>query len=260
VEEHLLEDRADGLSFTDSIVKCLTISKANAFENMLEPLQKLLRLSPPVASTLARADLFTRIRQKLHHNKAAVRLNLLRILSSICDSTEEQSDLLARCGVLDSIRELENDPAVLVRDMAGKLLKSSELLDSLASAKRRPLLRRTSTSALSQASGANLSRPTTPNLRPGQSRGLFDVPESPRHQRKSLRPVTRDGSTSAVGAGDSVGHAAARSRVPRAMNSRLSLISSLQPDDTRSPSSSTRPPSAINARRRRQTNNDIEWA
>ncbi|OKL58984.1 Cytokinesis protein sepH [Talaromyces atroroseus] len=261
VEEHLLEDRADGLSFTDSIVKCLTISKANAFENLLEPLQKLLRLSPPVASTLARADLFTRIRQKLHHNKAAVRLNLLRILSSICDSTEEQGDLLARCGLLDAIGELENDPAVLVRDMAGKLLKSSELLDSLAGAKRRPLLRRTSTSALSQASGANLSRPTTPNLRPGQpSRGLFDVPESPRHQRKSLRPVTRDGSASAVGLGDSVGHAAARSRVPRAMNSRLSLVSSLQSDDTRSPSSLNRPPSAINARRRRQTNNDIEWS
>jgi hypothetical protein len=259
VEEHLLEDRADGLSFTDSIVKCLTISKANAFENLLEPLQKLLRLSPPVASTLARPDLFTRIRQKLHHNKAAVRLNLLRITSSICDSTEEQSDLLARCGLLDAIRELENDPAILVRDMAGKIVKSNEHLESLSSAKRRPLMRRTSTSALSQPSGGNLSRPTTPNLRPGQSRGLFDVAESPRHQRKSLRPVTRDGSTS-TGSSDSIGHAAARSRVPRAMNSRLSLLGSLPSEETRSPSSLNRPPSALNARRRRQTNNDIEWA
>lgn len=260
MEEHLLDDRADGLSFTDSIVKCLTISKANAFENLLEPLQKLLRLSPPVASTLARPDLFTRIRQKLHHTKAAVRLNLLRILSSICDSTEEQGDLLARCGLLDAIRELENDSAILVRDMAGKLLKSSEHLESLSSAKRRPLMRRTSTSALSQTSGGNLSRPSTPNLRPGQSRGLFDVAESPRHQRKSLRPVTRDGSTSAVGPSDSIGHAASRSRVPRAMNSRLSLLGSLPSEETRSPSSLNRPSPAINTRRRRQTNNDIEWA
>lgn len=227
---------------------------------MLEPLQKLLRVSPPVASTLARPDLFTRIRQKLHHNKAAVRLNLLRILSSICDSTEEQGDLLARCGLLDAIRELESDPAILVRDMAGKLLVSSEHFHSLANAKRRPLMRRTSTSALSQTSSANLSRPTTPNLRPGQTRGLFDVHESPRHQRKSLRPVTRDGSTSTVGSGDSLGQAAARSRVPRAMNSRLSLLGSLPSEDTRPPSSSNRQQSAINARRRRQTNNDIEWS
>ncbi|EED23675.1 serine-threonine kinase SepH [Talaromyces stipitatus ATCC 10500] len=259
VEENLLEDRADGMSFTDAIVKCLTISKANAFENLLEPLQKLLRLSPPVASTLARPDLFTRIRQKLHHNKAAVRLNLLRILSSICDSTEAQGDLLARCGLLDAIRELENDPAILVRDMAGKLLKSNEHLENLSGAKRRPLIRRTSTSALSQTSGGNLSRPTTPNLRPGQSRGLFEVSDSPRHRRKSLRPATRDGSTSVVGSNDSIGQATARSRVPRVMNSRLSLLSPLPSEEIRSPTSSNRPPSAI-ARRRRQTNNDIEWA
>ncbi|KAH8693148.1 serine-threonine kinase SepH [Talaromyces proteolyticus] len=264
VEEHLLESRADSMSFTDSIVKCLTVSKANAFENLLEPLQKLLRLSPPVASTFARPDLFTRIGQKLHHNKAAVRLNLLRILSSICDSTEEHSDLVSRCGLLDAIRELENDPAILVRDMAGKLLNSNEHIETLASAKRRPIMRRTSTSAMSQSMGTNLSRPTTPQLRSGQPQGFFDVRETPRHPRNGLGPHlrhgARDSSGSVVGSGDSGVSAAARSRVPRGMSSRLSLLGSLPSEDTRSPSSTNRLPSAINSRRRRQNNTDIEWS
>ncbi|KAJ5373418.1 Armadillo-like helical [Penicillium concentricum] len=96
VEEHLLDgifesDTFEGpITFTGAIAECLKLSKANAFENTLEPLQKLLRLSPHVASTFARPDIFQRLRQKLHHTKAAVRLNLLRIIASICDSNEEQ--------------------------------------------------------------------------------------------------------------------------------------------------------------------------
>lgn len=84
MEEHLL----DG-SFTQGIIKCFTTSKANAFENLLEPLQKLLRLSPPIALSLAHPDLFARISQKFQSSKAVVRLNLLRIIRSICDSVDE---------------------------------------------------------------------------------------------------------------------------------------------------------------------------
>ncbi|KAL1977998.1 hypothetical protein VTN31DRAFT_857 [Thermomyces dupontii] len=276
VEEHLLKERVDGLTFTDAIVRCLALSKANAFENILEPLQKLLRLSPPIAATFARSDLFSRIGQKLHHNKAAVRLNLLRILSSICDAAEEQGDLLAQCGLLDAIRELENDPAVLVRDMAGKLVKQFEESEHLTGAKRRTLMRRTSISTMShQSLGQNLSRPTTPQVgRPGQSRGFFDVRDAPsRHPRNGglsgpaphLRPPSRDGNSSVLGpaggnGGGGAGAAAGRSRVPRP--SRLSLMGSLPPDDTRPPTpSSSRSPSAVNPpRRRRMTNSDLEWS
>lgn len=277
VEEHLLKERVDGLSFTDAIVRCLALSKANAFENILEPLQKLLRLSPPIAATFARSDLFSRIGQKLHHNKAAVRLNLLRILSSICDAAEEQGDLLAQCGLLDAIRELENDPAVLVRDMAGKLVKQFEENEHLTGARRRTLMRRTSISTMShQSLGQNLSRPTTPQVgRPGQSRGFFDVRDAPsRHSRNGglggpashLRPPSRDGNSSALGAaggngGGGAGAAAGRSRVSR--SNRLSLMGSIPPPDDARPTtpSSSRSPSAVNPpRRRRMTNSDLEWS
>ncbi|OJJ44762.1 hypothetical protein ASPZODRAFT_2111795 [Penicilliopsis zonata CBS 506.65] len=269
VEEHLLENRQDKLSFTDAIVRCLTVSKANAFENLLEPLQKLLRLSPPVASTLARPDLFTRIGQKVHHNKAAVRLNLLRILSTICDSTEEQGGLLVRYGLLDAIRELENDPAILVRDMAGKLITSSERSEALSAGKRRPPTRRPSTSTTTPPSLlSSQSTPSTPQInRSSQSKGYFEGRETPRHARNglnnsslALRPASRDGSGSGLATGLNANSAVPRTRMSRGMsNNRLSHIELLSEEDGRTLSSSTRRPSIVPPRRRRPTLVDTEW-
>lgn len=253
VEEHLLDDRQDRPSFTDSIVKCLTISKANAFENILEPLQKLLRLSPPIASTLARPDLFTRLGQKLHHNKAAVRLNLLRIISSICDSSEEQSGLLAAYGLLDDVSELENDPAILVRDMAGKLVGSS---DSFGLGKRKPGLRRQSTSTSSSGSLlANQSAPSTPH-RSSQSKAYLEGRDSSRHPRNALsgsalvlRPASRDGSNSSL-SGLNGSSGTPRTRLPRGISKRLSQVELLPEEESR-PSSSLSRRSSIIPRRRR---------
>lgn len=253
------------MSFTDAIVRCLTLSKANAFENLLEPLQKLLRLSPPVASTLARPDLFTRLGQKLHHNKAAVRLNLLRIISSICDSSEQQGGLLAAYGLLDAIRELENDPAILVRDMAGKLIQSSERSEAFG-VKRRPTSRRKSNST-TPPNPFSSSTPSTPQTnRTSQSRGYFEVRETPRHPRNALsgsslalRPGSRDGSVSSLGPAGNGGSAVPRTRLSRGMsNNRLSHVEFLQDDDGKAPSSLSRRPSII-PRRRRPTTADSEW-
>ncbi|KAI9773816.1 MAG: hypothetical protein M1840_006041 [Geoglossum simile] len=151
VEEHLL----DG-TFTEAIVKCFTTSKANAFENLLEPLQKLLRLSSLVALSLARSDLFARILQKLSHNKAVIRLNLLRIVRSICDSGDEQGALIITYGLFDTIKKLaEHDSAVLVRNMAGELVRSSlenertsQNNAASATGSRRGIVRRASSSTV----------------------------------------------------------------------------------------------------------------
>ncbi|KAJ6094822.1 hypothetical protein N7467_002335 [Penicillium canescens] len=265
VEEHLLANRFDkATSFTDAIVRCLTLSKANAFENILDPLQKLLRLSPPVASTFARPDLFTRLRQKLHHNKAAVRLNLLRILSSICDSSEQQGGLLATYGLLDAIRELENDPAILVRDMAGKLVQSSE---AFSLSKRRPTNRRQSTSTTPPIAFPGSSTPSTPSSnRTGQPRGYLEGRETPRHPRNSLsvsslamRPGSRDGNNPALGSSANGSAAAlARPRSARPLSNRMSHVDVLREEDNKTPSSLGRRPSVI-PRRRRPTLADSEW-
>ena len=265
VEEHLLEGIFGDKTFTDAVVECLELSKANAFENTLEPLQKLLRLSPHVASTFVRADLFTRLRQKLHHSKAAVRLNLLRIIASICDSHEEGGGLLATFGLLDSIRNMENDPAILVRDMAGKLVRSSEAFGI----KRRPTTaRRQSTSTPPPIVFPGSSAPSTPSSnRTGQPRGYLDGRETPRHPRNSLsvsslamRPSSRDGSNPVLGSAvNSSNAAAARPRSARPLPNRMSHVEILREEDSKAPGSLSRRPSII-PRRRRPTMADSEWA
>ncbi|KAL5050295.1 hypothetical protein BDW71DRAFT_123367 [Aspergillus fruticulosus] len=258
VEEHLLENRHDQPSFTDAIVRCLTLSKANAFENILEPLQKLLRLSPPIASTLARPDLFSRLGQKLHHSKAAVRLNLLRIISSICDSSEQQGGLLSGYGLLDAIRELEHDPAILVRDMAGKLIQSSERSESYGLGKLKPNVRRGSTSATSPGLLINQSAPVTPQLsRQSQSKGYYDSRETQRRPRSAisgsslaLRPGSRDGPVPGIVGGVNGSSGASRSRIARGVSNRLSHVDLLPDDANRTPSSISRRPSVLPRRRR----------
>lgn len=146
------------------IIKCFTTAKANAFENLLEPLQKLLRLSPPVALSLAHPDLFHRILQKLQSNKAVVRLNLLRIIRSICDASDEQGALISRYGLEVTISRLaEHDGAVLVRNMASELIKSSEMNDKpgMSGTKRRPT-RRSSSSTTPPSLLTSYSMPSTP--------------------------------------------------------------------------------------------------
>ncbi|TVY50017.1 Cytokinesis protein [Lachnellula occidentalis] len=123
VEKSLLEG-----NFIEAIVQCFNAPRASAFDyNLLEPLQKLLRLSSPVAASLARPDLFSGILQKLNHKKAVVRLNLLRIVRSICDPSDEKSDSIQGHKLFEAIKILvENDPAVLVRNMANELVKSNQ--------------------------------------------------------------------------------------------------------------------------------------
>ncbi|KAK3308946.1 uncharacterized protein B0T15DRAFT_123834 [Chaetomium strumarium] len=131
VESHLLEG-----NFTTAIMACFNPTKANAFDaNLLEPLLKLLRLSPAVAASLAQAEMYAGIAQKLNHKKAVVRLNLLRLVRNIMDGCEANNlsmSSLSTSGagrqlriLFDDIQALaDKDPAVLVRNLASELIRS----------------------------------------------------------------------------------------------------------------------------------------
>ena len=213
VEEHLL---APSSKFADTMVLCFNESKADAFELLLEPLQKLLRLSPPVAASLAHRSLFERSAVKLHARKALVRLNLLRVIRSICDACEERGELLRQNDLLESIQDLaKHDPAILVREMANELVKSSEYHSTSVSTSGGVRssyagFRRSSVSTANTASPLLSSTPlesshTPPAASLGGRRGYFDLPtartpagaaSSPYH-----RPVSRD---SGSGSGSSL--------------------------------------------------------
>lgn len=280
VEEHLLSSPA----FSEAIICCFNESKADAFENMLEPLQKLLRLSPPVAASLAHPDLFSRTIQRLHSKKPVVRLNLLRVIRSICDASEEQGALLRKYGLLESVAELAaNDQAILVREMASELVRSSQY-NGRRTLEIRPV-RRSSSSTMTPSVS---SVPPTPDSERSGGRGYFDLGTELARNRQPgpspYRPLSRDGSSGSsrqsfsssskwggTSSAASTGSVAGKGRLNKAApvagvrraNSRLGLapVPDLEPrakaeSTTPSPLTLTNQRGSalgINPRRRRQT-------
>jgi hypothetical protein len=225
VEKWLIEG-----TFTEAIVGCFNTPKANTFDvNILEPLQKLLRLSPPLAAALARADMFTGILQKLNHKKAVVRLNLLRIVRSISGPHEEKTLSIRSHEIYETIEILaEHDPAVLVRNMASELIKVTTEQEKEAgkpSSRSRQSILRTSSFAPPSLSSST-SVPLTPIHSGRTSSAFIDGSVTPRRNGEHemlYRPRSRDG----VGLGLSNGrrasvvdisnssNLASRSRLPR---------------------------------------------
>ena len=124
VEQYLLTS-----NFSTAIITAYTSStlSQSTFQNFLEPLQKIVRLSPPIAASLAVHQLFAKSVVKLRTKDASARLNLLKILRTVCEATEEQCTLLKSFDVYDDILELsQNEPAILARKMAEELIKDCD--------------------------------------------------------------------------------------------------------------------------------------
>lgn len=168
MEKNLLEG-----NFSNAIVECFNIEKFDY--NLLEPLQKLLRLSPAVAATLARPEMFFGIKQKLSNKKPDIRLNLLRLVRSIWDPKQGQTNMLKRYGLLEAIQSLaEHDPTVLVKNMASEFVKDClEKEENENSGGRRVV------------SGYRRSSHNTP---PDQN--AVSTPVTPTHKGRSSRQVT----------------------------------------------------------------------
>ena len=98
-------------------------AKANSFENLLDPFLKIFRISTSVTIGIAKSQFFKRITEKMSHSKAHVRLNLLKLLNWVCEVHPNRTMLIERFGLYDVVLGLSrDDPAVLVRQLAGDLL------------------------------------------------------------------------------------------------------------------------------------------
>ncbi|KAI4919372.1 hypothetical protein J4E90_001505 [Alternaria incomplexa] len=158
VEQYLLSSQSN---FTVAIISAYTSADLphSTFENMLEPLQKVVRLSPPIAASLAVPEIFGRTEQKLGHKDAVTRLNFLRILRTICDAKDEGCWLIRAFGCYERISWLmEHDSAVLVRQMAEELVRACDEVELSGISKGSNGKR-----SLSRASnvGMNLRRPAS---------------------------------------------------------------------------------------------------
>jgi serine/threonine protein kinase len=143
VEECLLTESYGSGGFAEAIVSCFVEAKADAFENLLEPLQKMLRLSPAIAASLSSSRAFFEraVGKVVVAKKALVRLNILRVVRSVVDAAvtlgfaQQQVErgslgvgqLTRETGLLGTAQRLHTeDTAILVREMAGELMRSCE--------------------------------------------------------------------------------------------------------------------------------------
>ncbi|KAL2686990.1 hypothetical protein Neosp_004539 [[Neocosmospora] mangrovei] len=239
VESHLVEG-----SFTRAIVSCFGTNRLNAFDsNLLEPLLKLLRLSPSVAASLAKPEMFAGIAQRLGHKKAVVRLNLLRLVRTIVDACEpglgsgdgtrslNSSQVRSLMAAIQTLSE--KDSAVLVRNLASELVKSNiegsgrpndnapSSVPSSTSSRRGS---RRNTSYTPPGLHSSMSVPQTPTHRSRASlagNAYIEVAASPRRsaavEREGMlyRPRSRDGPTGIPRRISGEFGAAGKSRLPR---------------------------------------------
>ncbi|GAA5871422.1 hypothetical protein JCM8547_002661 [Rhodosporidiobolus lusitaniae] len=120
IEDCLLEPVA-----VESLVRLFCKTKATVFDNLLEPLHKILRTSSTLASRLAtQSGFLKRIVERLERaSKAVVRLNLLRITKTVFDALRDRRDRDKAVKVLAGPvgRLAEEDKAVLSRQLAKSL-------------------------------------------------------------------------------------------------------------------------------------------
>jgi len=132
VEDELLLRQTDAI---DKLTRCFVHSKANSFENLLDPFLKMIRLSTSITLAISKSPaFFRRIVDRLQvgqgqqggKTKAVVRLNLLRILRGVCDVHPNKAMLVERYGLLGVVEQLSRDGgeggAVLVRELAREIV------------------------------------------------------------------------------------------------------------------------------------------
>lgn len=124
-----MEDELVKPESISALLQCFVAAKANSFENLLDPFLKITRLSTPVTIAMTKSSaFFKRIIDRLAHNsKAVVRLNLLRILRTVCEVHPNRAMLVEKYGLLGVVESLSQgggDGAVLVRELAREIVPS----------------------------------------------------------------------------------------------------------------------------------------
>ncbi|CAI4215349.1 unnamed protein product [Parascedosporium putredinis] len=172
VESHLLNSE-----FTKTILSSFSTNKLNSFDsNLLEPLLKLVRLSPSIAASLAVPEMLAGISQRLGHKKPVVRLNLCVLSASS-----------SMPSLMSTIQRLaDKDSAVLVRNLASELVKLRVGLEPFPDVLAAPTVIPNSPVPSSRRPGSGNRRNnsyTPPGLHVSMS-----VPPTPSHANPRHRP------------------------------------------------------------------------
>lgn len=148
-----VEDELTKPESLDALLRCFVTAKANSFENLLDPFLKMTRISTSITIGMTKSSaFFKRIIDRLGQNsKAIVRLNLLRVLRTVCEIHPNRGMLVEKYGLLGVVERLSRgggDGAVLVRELAREIVPT--LRPCL-----RPVMGKTKNGAVGETSGKN---------------------------------------------------------------------------------------------------------
>jgi len=179
----------------DSLLQAFNTSKANSFENLVEPFLKIMRLSPGVTLAMGKSpSFFQRLIDQLGHITTVVRVNLLRIAKLVCDvhPDRDRQGVIERYGLFQVIDELSRkDASVLVRQLAVEILDQRYMQRNATQAPAKVVRRTASeTNVAAGIAAANNASPTN-----GQAAGAVNaVPPNGTTLRGPSIPLRAQGS------------------------------------------------------------------
>ena len=132
---------------------------------------------------MAKPEVFQRLLERLRHPKAIVRLNLLRILRTICDVHPQRQGLIAQYDLFDAVEKLaENDKAVLVKELAKEIMSQGWMERSVSSS--------TGSESRSDSLGSNFSEAWIRNGGHTSSDGAGEL-EIPKRKGSAAKELTK---------------------------------------------------------------------
>ncbi|POW05234.1 hypothetical protein PSTT_09862 [Puccinia striiformis] len=199
-----VEDALTEPSSIEALLRMFTKAKATTFENLLDPLLKLFRISPTVGTSLISQPAFAKrlVDRLLSHNKAVVRLNLLRLTKAVFETAVEKTTVVKMSGLAAAINKMaDSESAILVRELAKELNREFCTITSPTKSIKKPLRHspqsgpRSSIGTLSLPGEDHLNLPHRKNVPISGPSGGNRLPNSRSLSRDTLNQMARSSSS-----------------------------------------------------------------
>ena len=114
------------------LVDVLDTQTPATFQNLLDSLKKILNASPRINQALGESRFVPKLVERLDHPTPVIRVNLLRMLTSIYEHHRSPKALVMDYDLTRVVDRLVlHDKAVLVKEIAGQLQKAFRANDYL---------------------------------------------------------------------------------------------------------------------------------
>ncbi|KAM9966163.1 hypothetical protein ACTFIR_006355 [Dictyostelium discoideum] len=124
-ETHKVENIIATNENIKKLIQLFTNAESQSFAGILEPLLKIIQISIPVNILLGTSNFITKIIDKLGHTNPQVRLNLLKIITSLYECHPNAKKMIQEFKLIPIIQKIaDTDKSVLVQKMASKLLEA----------------------------------------------------------------------------------------------------------------------------------------